>query len=276
MKMQLTALAAAVALTASFSTMVQADPRDWDNPDNDTTSHSPSASTFSAQETIREGMDGFEKHVNHANADANTQYSKVQQSGSYASALVNQHDGPQYSLIQQSGYADEATVLQKNATNNAGGTNESIIKQEGSTHTGNTAIVTQIGYLNDSFVDQRGNNNRAEVDQIDNTASSDSIIHQRGDDNTATIMQTNNTSQTWSFVGQYGNDNVADVTQNYADLSSSFIYQDSRGSQGHYAEVSQTGPSNFSMIRQMGHTQGGAVHSQTGNAGNNTAVTNQW
>ncbi|MWJ29203.1 hypothetical protein GPM19_13540 [Halomonas sp. ZH2S] len=264
MKMQLTAIAAAVALAVSFS--ASADPRDWTN---DTTSYSPSAATFGAQEGIRSGMDGYSQH-----SDSTVQYSKIDQSGAGANALVNQYDGPQYSLIEQSGADDQATVEQRSG--NLNGQNESIIKQH-SYNDGNTATVKQIGYRNDSYIDQLGDNNTATVNQINNTQLSDSIIHQRGENNEATINQTNNTDETWSFVGQYGDNNIAVVSQNMADLSSSYIYQDSNSlSVGHYAEVTQTGQTNLSVIRQVGNTPGHAVHNQSGMPGNNTAISNQW
>lgn len=272
MKLQLTTLAAAVALTASFSAMAQTDPRDWDNPNNDTTVHGPSSSTFTAQENIRSGMNGYNQHSN-----PNVQYSEIQQSGAGASGIVNQYDGPQYSFIKQGGVDDNATVEQRNGTLTPTGENESIIMQESHTD-GNTATVKQVGYRNDSYIDQRGNNNTSTVNQINNTGLSDSIIHQRGNDNEATITQTNITDETWSFVGQYGDDNEAIVFQDAADLSSSFIYQDSYSTSGvgHYANVTQTGESNFSMIRQFGNTAGHAVHNQSGTPGNNTAISNQW
>lgn len=265
MKLQLTTLAAAISLVTSFSAMAQTDPRDWNN---DSTSHSPSDTTFSTQEVLRSGMDGYSQFNN-----SNVQYSEVDQTGSSANALINQYDGAQYSLIEQQGADDNAVVEQRNGTST--GQNESIIKQE-SFSAGNIANVTQIGYRNDSYIDQRGNNNNASVNQINNTALSDSIIHQRGDNNDATILQTNNTDQTWSFVGQYGDENEAFVTQNAADLSSSYIYQDSYSSDGHYANVTQTGQSNLSVIRQVGNTAGHAIHNQSGTPGNNTAISNQW
>jgi len=266
MKMQLTALAAAIALAVSFS--ASADPRDFNN---DPTTHGPSNSAFNTQENLRKGMDGFNKSPN-----SNSQYSRIQQSGVGGTGTVNQYDGPQYSSIEQSGNNDTATVTQRNGNN--GGKNESIITQSGSNpHDGNTATVTQTGYLNDSYILQAGSGNTATVDQINNTERSDSIIHQRGNDNEVTVNQTNNTDQTWSFVRQAGDDNKAFVTQNEADLSASYIYQDSNLSGiGHLANVSQTGQNNLSVIRQVGQTRGVADHVQSGMPGNNTAISNQW
>ncbi|MDP3535893.1 MAG: hypothetical protein Q8S08_10935, partial [Halomonas sp.] len=75
---------------------------------------------------------------------------------------------------------------------------------------------------------------------------------------------------TWSFVYQGGNDNKAEVTQDNADLSSSWIFQQG---DNHKAVVSQTGKSNVSTIRQSGSVAY-ANHSQAGY--NNSAVSTQW
>lgn len=257
MKTQLTVIATAVALAASFS----AHARDYTDatmgPDA-TNANNTANPVFDNLETQRASMNGF-----NGPAGQRTSIIDQQDNGNYAEA--SQGGVEQYSRIVQSGDLNEAYVEQD------GEQHESIINQV-STGAGNLAEVTQLGgYLNDSYIYQEGENNEASVVQINNTEYSDSMIEQLGDSNKADVTQEDNADETWSMISQNGSFNEAYVEQYQADMSASYIYQ--KGADGHLADVYQTGQDHVSTIRQNG-TMGYANHSQAGSG--NIAVTTQW
>ncbi len=260
MKTQLTIIAAAVALSASFSVSAN---QQYDNATlnpNASAANNTANPRFNSLESQRESMDHFEI----GDSAKRTSIISQEDSGNFAEA--SQMGQEQYSRIQQSGDFNGAFVRQK------GESHESLIKQVSDGSTGNLAEVTQIGgTLNDSYVYQNGDGNTADVDQVNNSDRSDSMIEQWGNGNKATVLQENNADETWSLISQNGEGNIANVEQFDAELSASYIYQ--TGNAGHVADVYQTGASHASTIRQN-DTAAYAQHTQTGS--NNTAVTTQW
>jgi len=344
MKMQLTALAAAVALSVSTSSW--ADARDPVYEVNGNTINSGKGA-FDQQEVIRENMDGWESlnidngtdsqretdhdQINQTGSTANSaqagteQYSEILQGGGSGgtgneayvdqgkngggseenvslieqingdtnkatvmqkgegfneSRIIQQYGNTNTATVNQYGFNDQSDILQTNGSNNTatvdqynGEFNQSIIEQRNGTF--NTATVEQRNTrYSDSYIKQDGSDNTATVSQRDNSDFSDSIIRQSGVDHNATVDQLNNSEETWSFIEQRGENHLAKVTQNDANLSASYIFQN--GNLGrHEATVLQKNEhGSVSMVRQNG---AGAIadHNQTGGSGN-VASTYQW
>lgn len=261
MKTQITTIAAAIAIAASFSATANQPYTDASLQPDSAAANAEANPRFNTLEGVRSSMNGF-------SGPAGVRTSEIDQSDNNNFAEVSQAGGPQqYSDVDQSGDNNSSRVRQ------TGSSQESTIMQIGvAGGLGNRADVYQFnGEFNDSYIYQNGDNNSALVRQQNNSDYSDSLIEQMGSSNEATVTQLNNVDETWSFVSQDGELNVANVEQFQADLSASYIYQS--GTEGHLADVYQTGSEQASTIRQNG-TAASAYHNQSG--ANNVAVTTQW
>ncbi|WP_339882270.1 hypothetical protein [Vreelandella maris] len=274
MKMQLTTLAAAIALSASAVSW--ADARDPVYEVNGNTINNGKGA-FDQQGTIRSDMDGWDSlnidngtigvratdhdQVNQTGSTLNSaqdgteQYSEILQSGpnggssSGNEAYVDQGSGgseQNVSLIQQiNGSTNRADVIQK-----GNGYNESrIVQQYGDS---NTATVNQYGTTDQSDILQtNGNLNTAEVNQYGGSYNQSIIVQRNGDSNMALVEQ-RNSNWSDSYILQDGNDNTADVRQrNNSNYSDSIIRQVGNNNT---AEVDQQNNSEqtWSFIEQRG------------------------
>lgn len=246
MKIQLTSLAAAIALAASAGAMALG-PQASQNHDGGNTN--PSV-TFQQSRNAIDGMAGFNGNPGDGSE------SIIYQNGNHNNATVTQH-GDQWSRIQQDGNRHEATVSQRGSSQN-----ESTIYQRGNSHSslwdGNTASVIQNGNLNDSYVFQDGKYNNADLTQYGDL--NDSYINQRGGWNTADVYQ--NGTELDSDIFQEGSKNYADINQ-YGFGHDSYVHQtgtgiltenratvSQHGQDQHFSQVIQNGRGNTASVSQ--------------------------
>ncbi|MBF56955.1 hypothetical protein KF947_11525 [Halomonas sp. FeN2] len=274
MKLQLTVIAAAIALSASAASL--ADARDPVYEVNGNTMNNGKGA-FDQQGVIRSDMDGWSslnidngtagvretdhEQINQTGSTLNSaqagteQYSEIIQSGPYGGsstgneAYVDQGQNgggseENVSLIKQiNGSTNKATVYQK-----GNGFNESRVVQINGD--ANTAAVNQYGMNDQSDISQSyGDHNTATVNQYNGEYNQSIIIQRNGDWNKATVEQ-RNSNWSDSYIEQNGFNNTADVSQrNNSDYSDSIIRQS-----GDYneAEVDQQNNSDqtWSFIEQ--------------------------
>lgn len=315
MKLQLTALAAAITLSFSAASWANQAP-DYEH---NGVSRPGGQGEFGQQETIRNGMNGFTsfgdgttgarqsdiEQIYQTGSTANVwqsgteQYSDilqqgangggeggneayVRQGGELNESRIRQINGSDnYAKVDQDGQQDRSFIQQYNGDDNEayveqnGEQNESVIWQNGNE---NYAKVEQKNStLSDSYIEQVGSYNEAKVTQLNNSDLSDSIIRQTGTDNTAYVDQQLNSRETWSFIEQRGEDHLAEVTQRNADLSASYIIQVGYNGvgQGHEATVTQTNEEASLSMIRQRGSKAIANHTQTGGTGN-VASTYQW
>ena len=247
MKLQLTTIAAAIALSASAAS--------WANQAPDYTHNnvykSGGEAAFQQQGNIRSSMNGFNSlNINGTANVRETDHDQYNQTGSTVNSL--QTGTEQYSRILQTG-------------------------PSGGTWEGNNAYVEQGSSgseKNGSIVEQRdGSYNTATVIQKGSGLNESRIVQSYGDTNTATVNQYGMRDQ--SDIIQYsGDNNTATVDQFGGSNNQSFIEQRNGDLNTAKVEQQQTETGSLSMVRQNG-SAAIANHNQTGGSGN-VASSYQW
>ncbi|MGP5310284.1 hypothetical protein [Vreelandella alkaliphila] len=278
MKLQLTALAAAMSLAVSGATFAT-DLTDLSDSITDTRALSPTAglvtidteqdgNSNTATVTQAAGSTNTESRVyqNSDGSDAfvdqsgNNLYSDVdQQISDDGLADVDQTGANHRSRIEQNGSADSsATVSQQGGF--LGG-NAAYIRQAnvGGAGSDNSATISQVGSGNDSGIRQQSSNNIASSLQVG--GANESLIVQRagsGTGHNADVQQyvLGNTSQIQQGPGGTSSNHEADVLQ-VGFFNDSFIEQ--TGTANFTADVTQLGTLNESTVLQYGAASTGTA-----------------
>lgn len=305
MKLQLTAIAAALALASSMAAMA-ASPvatqtnlhsvpwgvNNWNYPQdnnawNDT---APPQNVFpTARDSLNTINSGSLSSANGINKEATTQTgpgntASTVQTNANNESIINQtsQTGGHFADTDQSGRKNYSRVTQELGeggvvnTLQTGKRNNSVVDQYGSVDNG--ADVFQQGDDNASYIRQGGpggaaDRNGAWVNQLG--SNNESYIGQtHGDDNTAYVDQ--NGIDGTSFIIQRGSTNEAHLFQDItANNNESYILQDNRGytfGGGHYASVTQSGGAdNVATVTQLGQAQATA-HSTVNQNGTGNQV----
>ena len=289
MKLQLTALAAAISLSMGGMAFAQQPQQTVNTTDNLNDAQWGVNNTNSAVDDdawggsfsdARNSLDSLSGQSSQVAEGEN--FSDIDQNGNNNSAAARQNGGENYSSISQKSTGSIARVSQIasdnysviNQTNNngfvevsqeSGQRQDSIVNQHGLE--GNAVTVRQYyGQSNDSFIVQGVEGGS----ESNNTA----IVVQRGPFNKGYISQTDGDAnyadvkqygeRGTSYVIQKGSDNQAFLYET-GDHNESYILQNSVGGAGHYADVMQNGSSNVSTITQISDSVVGQAYvSQTG------------
>lgn len=251
MKLQLTTIAAAVALTMSAASLAQSTPDGSFNGSRGTI-NSMAGSSYDGNPV---GSDSYIDQTGNNNNNNvvqwGTQISRIQQEGDNNSVNIDQDEiegqaetfpGQNYSLVDQDGNRNHATVVQLDKYN------DSKIYQEGNR---NYANIDQDGDLNDSWVKQDGNGNSTDVNQTGDL--NDSYVLFKGDSN-------------YSYTGQTGDELDSDIIA-YGDDNNYIINQ---SGYGHDSFVRTDGSGNDYNVSQSGDFGAAGQHfSQIKTVGNN-------
>lgn len=313
MKLQLTAIAAAVALTVSFSASAAS------NPVTETTNLND----------VQWGVD------NRSNGNTYTQDNTAWTTNDlltdndfptarFSFTLGNLPDsnasGQNIEATTQTGTGNSASTVQTNTDN------ESSIDQNGNLHFADTDQQGEGSYsrVNQHLGEggvvntlQTGNDHRSAVDQLGNSFNG-ADIYQEGSNNASYVLQgtqpggadhnsayvTQAGGGNKSYIGQtHGDHNIASATQNgtdgtsyiiqmggsneatliqnmNADQNESYILQDNQGFLavgGHYAKVTQGGgSSNIATVTQLGQASANAHSTVNQSGGSNQASVLQY
>ncbi|SHM24868.1 hypothetical protein [Vreelandella subglaciescola] len=241
MKMQMTTIAAAVALTVSVSAVAQTAP----------------GSQFNGSRNTVNSMAGPLYDGNAVGSD-----SYINQTGNSNTNSVTQW-GTQISRIKQNGSGNETTVVQDDVVGvaqTAPGQNYSKIDQDGKF---NKADVNQLGEQNDSIINQDGNRNNANVAQ-DGTRN-DSWVKQDGNDNVVDVYQHGELND--SYIKFTGDSNSADVFQHGDELDSDILASGNNNMHvvnqtgyGHDSFISTHGSNNTQTVNQAGSFSSSGQH----------------
>jgi hypothetical protein len=311
MKLQLTTLAAAVALAVSFSASAA----------------NPVTETTKLNDNVNWGVNNI-SNSNAYKQDDNAWTTTNSTGNDFPTARTSFNlgklpnssaSGQNIEATTQTGNGNSASTVQTNTDN------ESSIDQIGNLHFADT---DQSGEGNYSRVNQdlgeggvvntlqTGNNNRSAVDQLGSTFNGADIF-QGGNDNASYVLQgtspggadnnaawvvqngsgnksyigqthednnqataTQNGETGTSYIIQMGSKNEALLTQDIGAISNeSFILQDNRGfaSAGHYANVTQGGGSaNIATVTQLGQAQATAESTVNQSGSSNQASVIQY
>ncbi|NVF13851.1 hypothetical protein [Vreelandella maris] len=212
MKLQLTTIAAAVAIALSSASFAQTTP----------------STTFNGSINTIDTMAGYTK-----GSGAGSDSYITQTAGSDDNVNNVTQWGTQYSRITQTGDRNRVTVVQDDEVGVAKvspGFNESIVRQEGND---NKVKLNQLGEYNDSWIKQDGSDNDSLVEQDGNL--NDSYISSVGNGNIDRVYQGGNELD--SHILTDGNRNVTKITQT---------------GEGHDSFVRTVGNDNRQIVSQSG------------------------
>jgi len=284
MKLQLTALAAAVSFSVSGAAM--AAPGDITDLQTGLGNVQSESLTDSAGVTIDTEQQGDDNSATVTQENESTADSRVFQDSDNSSATVDQDGTDLYSdvdqqiseygeaVVDQSGAGHRSRILQNGAYDSY-----AEVIQTGDTNTAfiNQADVGGPAEQNNAYIEQNGDDNQSAIRQLSSNNIADS--YQEGSLNESYIVQRAGSGLGhYAESAQYGTENYSEIDQGSlgtttnheayleqdGDYNKSYITQN--GSTGNFiADVTQYSDNNYSEVVQTGVNDGTATVMQNGN-----------